>query len=65
MSEIPLVWTTKGNIPLEKLQHLVEWEVTPEQIVFVESYALDGEIVKRSSHVKILVGAAGAGEASI
>lgn len=60
----PLIFTTKGNIPLEGLEHKVEWKVTPEQIVFIESYLLDGELVKQSAHVKVLIGAASIGEAT-
>ena len=39
--------------------------VTPEQIVFIETYKLGDEVVKQSSHVKLLIGAAAVGEASI
>lgn len=61
----PLIWTSKGNIPLAGLQHAVEWRISAEQIIFIETYLLDGEIVKQSSHVKVLTGAAAIGEASI
>ena len=60
----PLIWTSHGNQPLARLQHVVEWQVTPGQIIFVESYLLDGEVVKRSSHVHVLAGATALGEAS-
>lgn len=62
MSE-PLVWTTKGNLPISTLQHRVDWSVTPEQIIFTESYFLGDELVKKSSHVKVLTGVAVLGEA--
>ncbi len=61
----PLIWTSKGNIPLAGLQHAVEWRISDEQIVFIETYSQDGEIVKQSSHVKVLTGTAAIGEASI
>jgi hypothetical protein len=64
MSE-PLIWTSKGNIPMEGLQHDVEWRVSPEQIIFIERYLLDGEVVKESAHVKVLTGVVMSGEASI
>ena len=63
MSE-PLIWTSKGNIPMAGLVHQVAWDITPEQILFVESYLLDGEVVKQSSHVHILTGAQAIGEAA-
>jgi hypothetical protein len=65
MQEAPLIYTTKGNIPLAGLDHSVEWRVTPEQIVFIETYRLHGEVVKQSAHVKVLIGAAAIGEATI
>ena len=61
----PLVYTTKGNLPVADLTHEVEWRVSDDQIVFVETYRLDGEVVKQSSHVKILTGVAMSGDASI
>ena len=52
MSDIPLIWTTKGNLPVDSLEYKTTWEETPENTVFVESYLLDGEVVKQSVHVK-------------
>lgn len=63
MSE-PLIWTTKGNIPLAGLRHEAEWRVSPEQVVFIERYWLGDEVVKESTHVKILIGAAAVGTAA-
>lgn len=60
----PLIYTTKGNVPVSDLEHSVEWQVSPEQIIFVESYRLDGEVVKQSSHIKVLIGVAMTGEAT-
>ena len=61
----PIIYTTKGNIPIAGLEHQVDWRVSPEQIIFTETYLLDGEVVKQSSHVKVLIGAAAIGEATI
>lgn len=55
MSE-PLIWTTKGNIPLVGLTHQTEWRITEKVIVFIERYLLGDEVVKESSHVKLLDG---------
>lgn len=55
MSE-PLIYTSKGNLPISSLQHFVDWQVNERQIVFIETYKLDEEVVKQSSHVKILSG---------
>jgi hypothetical protein len=65
MSDAPLIYTTKGNIPIVGLQHKVEWRVSPEQIIFIESYLLDDEVVKQSTHIKVLIGAASIGDVTI
>lgn len=53
MEIVPLVFTTKGNLPLADLEHFTEWRVTPEQILFTEGYKLNGEVVKQSNHIYI------------
>ena len=60
----PLIWTTKGNLPAASLKHETEWRVSPEQIIFIERYTLDGETVKESSHVCVLTGVSITGEAA-
>lgn len=61
----PLIWTTKGNLPLAQLRHETEWRVSEDCIVFVERYFLGEEMVKESSHVKVLHGVSADGTASI
>ena len=53
---VPLIWTTKGNVPVDSLEYYIGWEMTEDAIVFKEQYRLDGEIVKENSHVKLLKG---------
>ena len=65
MSDTPLIWTTKGNLPIADLKHDVQWRIEPDQIIFTESYLLDGEVVKQSSHVRVLTGVAMSGAAAI
>ncbi len=60
----PLIFTTKGNIPLDSVTQVVEWRVSPDQIIFIEKYFLGEELVKESTHVKILTGVTMTGEAS-
>jgi hypothetical protein len=60
----PLIWTSKGNLPLSSLAYKTSWEDTPTYTAFVEEHTLDGEVVKRSVHVMAkqgfeLAGAAG------
>lgn len=56
MSE-PLIFTTKGNLPVSSLTHQTEWRIAEKVIVFIERYLLGDEVVKESSHVKLLDGA--------
>ena len=52
MNEKPLIWTSKGNLPLEELTYQTAWEVEPLYIKFVERYLdAQGEVVKESAHV--------------
>lgn len=52
----PLIWTTKGNIPIEGLQYSTEWQETADQVRFIETYKQEDEVVKRSIHVMIKQG---------
>ena len=63
--EQPLVWTSKGNIPIEGLAYSTEWEDLPDQVRFVETYKQGDEIVKRSVHVMIKKGLAVFGEQGV
>jgi len=49
--EAPLIWTTKGNIPVSDLHYRTQWQITEEYISFTESYFLGDELVKSSTHV--------------
>ena len=55
--EQPLIWTTKGNLPVADLQHSVHWEETDDYTKVIETYTLDGEVVKQSAHIRIKEGA--------
>jgi hypothetical protein len=61
----PLIATSKGNIPLRSVVQVVEWDINDERILFVEKYLLDGEVVKQSSHVRMLTGVAMEGVAEV
>lgn len=51
-SEIPLIWTSKGNVPLDSLVQEVIWDVQKSYIKVVERYTdASGEIVKEGAHV--------------
>lgn len=51
--EEPLIYTSKGNLPIASLQYRHEWTENENEIIFAEEYLLDGEIVKRSVHAKL------------
>lgn len=65
MQTQPLIATTKGNIPLAGLRHETVWRVLPDTILFKEMYFLGDEMVKESSHLCVLTGAAAVGEATV
>lgn len=52
----PLIFTSKGNLPLASLRYVHKREDTPGNVVFVEEYFLGEESVKRSVHVLPVVG---------
>ena len=50
--EVPLIYTTLGNVPVASLQHHIKWDNTPEYIKFTEIYSTPGGmVVKESAHV--------------
>lgn len=51
MNEVPLIYTSKGNLPVEELEYSTAWEDSEDYIKFVEKYFLDGEVVKESAHI--------------
>lgn len=51
MSEEPLIYTTRGNLPIASMTYATRWEDAPDYIKFVEVYRLDGEVVRESAHV--------------
>ena len=51
MNDTPLIWTINGNLPVENLDYAVTWKVTEDYIKLVETYKLDGEIVRENAHV--------------
>jgi hypothetical protein len=52
----PLVYTTKGNLPIKDLEHFYSWEETETYIKFIDGYTLNGEVVKESVVVKLKIG---------
>lgn len=55
-TEQPLIYTSKGNLPIASLRYEHKREDTPGNIVFIEEYFLGEESVKRSVHVLPVVG---------
>mgnify|MGYP000049967041 FL=1 len=54
----PLIYTTKGNLPIASLEYSHKWEDLETCIKFSETYTLDGEVVKQSAHVLMKTGLA-------
>ena len=54
--DTPLIWTSKGNLPIDSLDYSYAWDDTDTYIKFSEIYKLDGEVVKESAHVRMKFG---------
>ncbi len=52
----PLVYTTKGNLPISTLEYFHFWEDSIDFIKFTEGYRMDGEEVKRAVHILLKKG---------
>lgn len=50
---VPMIWTSKGNLPLSALDLVMLREDEVDQVVLIETYRLKetGEEVKRSPHI--------------
>ena len=47
----PLIYTSKGNLPIASLEYSNSWEDAEQYVKFIETYKLGDEIVKQSAHV--------------
>ena len=56
MDDEPLIYTSKGNLPISSLTYKHEWFEDDAAITFAEEYRLDGELVKRSAHSRLKKG---------
>ena len=56
MPDTPLIYTTHGNLPIDSLQYETRWEQSADYVKLVETYRLDGEVVRESAHVLALKG---------
>ena len=62
MSTEPLIYTTKGNVPVASLTLETAWDLQETYVKFVERYRdATGEIVKESAHVYSKLGLMGDG----
>jgi hypothetical protein len=52
----PMIWTTKGNVPIKMMDYRTEWNDSPESMTLAEIYELNGEVVRRSVHVYNKIG---------
>lgn len=57
MTDDPLIYTSKGNLPIASLEYRYAWDDAPGALKFSEIYTLNGEVVKQSAHVYIKQGA--------
>ena len=59
----PLIYTSRGNLPIASLKLETEWDLTKDYIKLIERYRdSEGEVVRESAHV-YHYGLSAAGEA--
>ena len=51
MNEEPLIWTSKGNVPLASLTYKHQWIDNPGEIVLLEQWFDGEELVKNHVHM--------------
>ena len=56
MSDEPLIYTSKGNLPIASLEYRHRWIDSENETTFVEEYWLGDECVKRSVHTMLKKG---------
>lgn len=62
----PLIYTSKGNVPIESLVYEHAWEDNDQMTILREYWYLDGELVKNNVHAMAKKGMAiGAEQAKI
>lgn len=49
-TDLPLIMTSKGNIPVDALRYETEWVTESHYIMFSERWYLGEELVKSNSH---------------
>lgn len=52
----PLIYTSRGNLPIASLEYATQWEDAPTYLKLVETYRLAGEVVRESAHVYVKQG---------
>ena len=57
----PMIFTTRGNVPVASLTYQTRWEHLPDQYIkFCERYLdQNGDVVKESAHVYSFTGVTG------
>lgn len=49
--DTPLIYTAKGNLPIDQLEYSTTWEDNDVYTKLTETYKLAGEVVRESVHV--------------
>ena len=48
----PLIWTSKGNVPIAELEYTKEWQDNEDFIIFAEAWRdSTGTVVKNNVHM--------------
>jgi len=51
MTDEPLIYTIRGNLPVSSLAYATRWEDAPTYLKLSETYRLGDELVRESVHI--------------
>lgn len=61
----PLIYTTRGNLPVAQLEQRDVWTVNDDEVILASESWFEGECVRRQVHIKKLRGESALVEAGV
>jgi len=65
MTDEPMIYTSKGNLPIASLRPAVQWTVNENEIILASELWQGEECVRREVHVKKLKGESALGAVGV
>lgn len=51
LAPTPLIWTSKGNLPIAQLKQIPQWNIAEAGVYFALEWYLGDELVRRDVHI--------------